>query len=141
MSDRSTRLPDGAQALTASGFNQYVGPLYALPDAGEDGVKRYGFVVEDRHMNAAGTVHGGMLMSLADTAMGHCAGHAAGARGGSTVSLNCDFVGPARKGELVEAHVRVTRSARTIVFASAELFADGRIVLVANGLWRVFTPR
>jgi acyl-coenzyme A thioesterase PaaI-like protein len=53
------------------------------------------------------------------------------------VSINCDFVGPGRLHDVVEARVHVSRRARTMIFLSAELVADGRLLLVATALWKV----
>jgi acetate kinase len=35
-------LPPGAEDISMSGFNRFIGPLYRLPDAA-DGIRRYGF--------------------------------------------------------------------------------------------------
>ncbi len=76
-------------------------------------------------------------MTLADTAMSrHHAGDLATGEACSTVALNCDFVSAGKLGELIEARVRITRKARTMVFVSAELVAAGRVLLVATGLWK-----
>jgi uncharacterized protein (TIGR00369 family) len=130
-------IPDDAEVASVGGFNSYVGPLYRLADAEEGAVKRFAFVVEDKHMNGAGALHGGMLMTFADVAMSRTSRVISDGRSCSTVALNCDFVGPGRLGDVVEARVRVTRKARTMVFLSAELVADGRTLLVATGLWKV----
>lgn len=140
MTDIPSGLPDGAELLPSVGFNQFVGPFYRLPDAQGGVVKRFAFVVEAKHMNSAGSVHGGMLMSCTDMAMGQTSRLETGARGGSTISLNCDFVGPGRLGDVVEAWVRITRRARTLIFLTAELRAGERLLLVANGLWKVTAP-
>lgn len=119
------------------GFNRFVGPFYRLADADEGAIRRFAFVIDDKHMNAAGSVHGGMLMAFVDMAMGQTARIETGATGGSTVSLNCDFVGPGRLHDVVEARVRVTRRARTMIFLTAELFSGDRLLLVATGFWKV----
>jgi acyl-coenzyme A thioesterase 13 len=137
MSDRPPGLPEEAQEVSFVGFNRYVGPFFRLPDAEDGGTPRFAFVVADKHMNAGGTIHGGMLMSFVDMAMGQTARLTTGASGGSTVSLNCDFVGPGRLGDVIEAQVRVTRRARTMIFLSAEIRAGDRLLLVATGLWKV----
>src|SRR5689334_20997001 len=59
-------LPPGAEEISFRGFSRHVGPLYRLAPGHP---YRFGFLVESKHMNAAGTVHGGMLMGLADVAM------------------------------------------------------------------------
>lgn len=137
MSDRPQALPPEAQEIATVGFNHYVGPFYRLPDMEEGALKRFALVILENHMNSAGSVHGGVLMTLADMAMGHTSRIETGAQGGSTVSLNCDFVGPGRLGDLVEARVRISRRARTMIFLSAELFAGDRLLLVATGLWKM----
>jgi uncharacterized protein (TIGR00369 family) len=137
MSDRPAGIPPEAELVSTGGFNKYVGPLYRLPDAEDGALKRFVFCVADKHMNGAGTVHGGMLMGFADTAMSRTSRLVSGAKSCSTVSLNCDFVGPGKLGDTIEARVRVTRQTRTLVFVSAELVTDGRTLLVATGLWRI----
>jgi acyl-coenzyme A thioesterase 13 len=137
MTDRPQGLPEEAQEISSAGFNNYVGPFYRLPDVDGGAVRRFAFVVAEKHMNAGGTIHGGMLMSFVDMAMGQTARAETGATGGSTVSLNSDFVGPGRLHDVIEARVRVTRRARTMIFLSAELSAGDRLLLVATGLWKV----
>jgi uncharacterized protein (TIGR00369 family) len=137
MSDRPSGLPEGAEEVSVAAFAKYVGPIWRLPDAENGAVRRFAFVVTDKHMNAAGSAHGGMLMTLADMAMSQTSRLASGAKSCSTVSLNCDFVEPGRLGDVVQAHVRVTRTSRTMVFLSAELVAGDRVLLVATGLWKI----
>jgi len=138
MVDQVAGLPEGAVDVATTGFNRFVGPLFRLPHEPGSDIRRFAFVVTDKHMNSAGTVHGGMLMAFMDAAMSKTARAAADdAPSCSTVSLNCDFVGPGKLGDLVEARVRVTRRARTMVFLSGELLAGDRTLLVATGLWKV----
>jgi uncharacterized protein (TIGR00369 family) len=137
MTERPAGIPPEAEYASTAGFNKYIGPLYRLPDAEEGAVKRFAFVAADKHMNGAGTVHGGMLMSFLDTAMSRTSRIVSGAKSCSTVSLNCDFVGPGKFGDTIEARVRVTRRTRTMVFVSAELAAAGRTLAVATGLWKL----
>ena len=128
-------LPEGAEEIPFVGYNKYIGPLYRLPDEG--GLHRFCFRVEERHMNCAGTVHGGMLMSLADISMSRAARDGTDAQNSSTVSLSCDFVGPGKLADVIEARVRVTRRTRTIVFLSADILSGGRTLLVASGVWKI----
>lgn len=128
-------LPADAENISAAGFNKFTGPFYRLPDDGD--VRRFAFVALDKHMNSVGTVHGGLLMTFADISMGRTSRLVSGAKSCSTVALNCDFVGPGRLGDLIEARVRATRQTRTLVFLSAEIAAPGRIVMTASGLWKI----
>lgn len=128
-------LPPGAENISIAGFNLYAGPFWRLPADGE--VRRYAFVVEDKHMNGSGSLHGGVLMTFADIAMSQTSRAASGATSCSTVSLTCDFIGPGKLGDVVEARVRVTRQTRTMMFLSADLVAKERVLGVATGLWKI----
>src|SRR6185369_4986089 len=111
--------PAGYSAVFAeAGFNAYVGPVWRADD-GRD----FRFTVRDVHMNGGGALHGGMMMALADIAMGKTV-HAALAADGQramTVSLNCDFIGPVKQGETIVTRVGITRRTRSIVFVTATL--------------------
>lgn len=128
-------LPEDAEPISSGGFNLFAGPFYRLADAGP--TRRFAFVALEKHMNAAGGVHGGLLMTFADVAMSRTARLATGAGSCSTVSLNCDFAGAGRLGDLIEIGVRVMRTTRHFVFLSGEVVASGALLLSANGLWRI----
>jgi uncharacterized protein (TIGR00369 family) len=128
-------LPEGAEDISTGGFNRFAGPFYRLPDEGA--VRRFAFVVLDKHMNGAGTVHGGLLMTFADIAMSRTSRLASGAKSCSTVSLNCDFVAAGKLGELVEIRVTVSRQTRTLVFLTSVISSGERVLLNASGLWRI----
>jgi len=127
---------EAAEEISAVGYNRHVGPLYRIAAPSPD-EHRFVFTVAEQHMNAAGSVHGGMLMSFIDVAMSHAARAASGAKVLSTIVLNCDFVSPGRLGDRIEARVRVSRSTRSVVFLSGELVAGDRRLLVATGQWKV----
>jgi uncharacterized protein (TIGR00369 family) len=135
MTTASAKLPQDAELASTGGFNQFAGPFYRLKDDGD--VRRFAFVAIDKHMNAAGSVHGGLLMTFADIAMSRTSRLVSGAHSCSTVSLSCDFVSPGHLGDLIEIRVRVTRQTRTLVFLSSEIFANEAVLMVANGLWRI----
>lgn len=128
-----------AEDISLRGFNKFVGPLYRLPD--EAGATRHAFVVSEKHMNAAGTVHGGMLMALADVSMSRTSRLTTDAQSCSTVALSCDFLAPGRLGDTIESRVRVIRRTRTLVFLSAELSAGERLLMTASGVWKLGVAR
>jgi len=117
-----------------AGFNAYVGPVWRADDG-----SHFRLTVRDIHMNGGGAVHGGMLMALADIAMGKTVqlALAADRQRAMTVSLSCDFIGAVKLGETIVTHVSITRRTRSIVFVTAVLAVDERTVLTATGLWKV----
>lgn len=135
MNDAATRLPDGAEDISTGGFNLFAGPFYRLPDEGE--VRRFAFVALDKHMNSAGSVHGGLLMTFADIAMSRTSRLATGAKSCSTVAISCDFAGPGRLGDVIDIRVRVTKKTRTLVFLAGEIAAGERALMTATGLWKI----
>lgn len=135
MSDVLTTLLPDAENISRGGFNLHAGPIYRLPVDGE--VRRFALPVTQKHMNGSGSVHGGLLMTFADISMSQTSRAVSGAARCSTVSLTCDFVGPAKLGEILESRVRVTRQTRTLVFLSADIVVGSRVVAVATGLWKI----
>jgi uncharacterized protein (TIGR00369 family) len=136
MSEPEPRLPADAEIISRGGYNLYAGPFYRLA-ADADGMgARYAFIVQPKHMNSAGSVHGGLLMTFADVAMSRTA-RMVGSDAYNTVSLTADFIGPGKLGDMVEAIVRVTRRTRTMVFQSANIVAGKRVLMTATGLWKM----
>ena len=134
MSEVPDGLPPGAESVTRGGFNLHAGPVWRLAPDGE--VRRFALVVVDKHMNSSGSVHGGLIMTFADVAMSQTARAVTGAPTTSTVSMTCDFVGPGKLGDVLEARVRLTRRTRTMVFLLADVVAGERAIAVATGLWK-----
>lgn len=135
MTDGSNALPPGAENISIGGFNLFAGPVWRLRTEGD--IRRFALVVADKHMNGSGSLHGGVLMTFADIAMSQTSRAVSGAQSCSTVAMSCDFIGPGKLGDVIEARVRVTRQTRTMIFLSAEISAGERILGVATGLWKI----
>jgi uncharacterized protein (TIGR00369 family) len=124
----------GWELVNSAAFGELVGPIWRR----EDGERlRFGFVVAPKHLNRAGNLHGGMLMTLADQAMAMTARKATGGKRHATIELNTQFVGGVRLGEFVEAHPEVVRGTRSVVFMQVKMFVGARIVVSANGIWKI----
>jgi uncharacterized protein (TIGR00369 family) len=121
----------GWRPVKPIGFGELIGPIWRLGDA------RFGFVVEAKHLNFADIVHGGMLVTLADQAMGMTAHRATGGKPHATIELNVQFVGAVRLGEFVEAHCEVVRVTRAIIFMQCKLVVGARAVANATGIWKI----
>ena len=118
-------MPAGFTVLDGSGeFMELIGPVYER-EAADPPV--LGLRVEERHRNAAGAAHGGLLATIVDFALGRAV--RAGADGDAkpvTVSLTTDFLGPVEPGSWVEAHTEVERLGGSLAFADCSLKVDGR---------------
>ena len=124
----------GWEVVQNTAFGNLVGPIWRR----EDGERlRFGFVVAPKHLNRAGNLHGGMLMTLADQAMAMTARKVTGAKRHATIELNIQFVGAVRLGEFVEAQAEVVRATRSVVFMQAKMFVGERVVVTTNGIWKI----
>ena len=91
--------------------------------------------------NSRGDVHGGVVASLLDAAMGVAVRSACKAgEGATTVSLTVNYIGPGR-GTLL-ATGRVVRAGRTLASAEATVVdASGHVVAHAVGTMRIVARR
>lgn len=138
MQDQTTTRPfdpaaEGWETYTDDGFIGLVGPFWHKFE-GES--PRFVFRVEPKHHNRRNVLQGGMLMTFADRSMGMTCWYANGKRPQATVHLDVHFVDAVQIGEWVEAHCKVVRRTRSLVFMSAQLMVGDRVVGTANGVWK-----
>ncbi len=91
---------------------------------------------DERHLNPHGTVHGGVLATMIDVAMGSAV--AEGTDGiPVTVSLTVTYLEPGKPGRL-EAVARVRKRGKRLTMIEAEVTQDGDVV--ADALATFATP-
>jgi uncharacterized protein (TIGR00369 family) len=100
------------------------------------------FEVRPAHCNSRGFLHGGVLATLCDNAMGLSLGMSLGHDGPQvvTVTLSVDYTGSARLGETVLIAPRVIRAGGTLGFCDALVSAGDVVVARANATFRVQKP-
>jgi acyl-coenzyme A thioesterase PaaI-like protein len=126
----------GWEPYEDEGFIGLVGPFWAKPSGDENVAPKYAFLVAPKHHNRRGVLQGGMLMTFADRTMGMTCWYANGKRPQATVHLDVHFIDAVQVGEFVEAHCKVVRRTRALVFMSADLMVGDRVVGTANGVWK-----
>ena len=124
----------GWQVWQSDAFEQRAGPFYEK--RADDGSMVAAFRAEQRHMNGAGFMHGGCLMTFADSAIFTIARDAMGDSHGVTLSLSGDFLDPARVGQLIEATGEVVRAGGKTIFVAGQVRADGNPVLRFDAIIR-----
>lgn len=133
-------VPEGWEPLGRGGpFLQLFGPLYVKK---ADGARLIGLRIAEKHLNTGRIAHGGMLVTLADSALG-IALNTAGPpprRPMVTVSLATDFAEAARLGDWVEARVDIQKIGRRLAFANCYLSVGERRILRASGVFAVLPP-
>jgi uncharacterized protein (TIGR00369 family) len=114
---------DGA----TGGFAERLG---ARAEVADDGSARLRFTAGEEHLNPAGTVHGGVLATLVDTAMGAAVRSTVDDDLPATSQLTVTYLRPGKPGELtVTARVRTRGEHLTVCDADVE--QDGRGVVHA----------
>ena len=117
-------------------FETRAGPFFLKRE--DDGSYVCAFRAEDRHMNGAGAMHGGCLMTFADFALFAIATDEMAGADGVTMNLSSDFLGPVPPGALVEARGEVTRGGGKTIFVRGMITGDGKPALSFTGIIRVF---
>ena len=100
-------------------------------------------VAEERHCTVPGIVHGGVIMSLADT-MGGAATSLNLPRGAGTTTIESktNFLGAAHPGETIRAEcTAVHRGKRTMVWQTRVLSEDGRTLAIVTQTQMVLEPK
>lgn len=120
----------------ACGYYELVGmEVLRADDAGSD----FRIVIDERHLQAYGTGHGGVIAGLLDAAMGLAVlARLPPGEGASTVEIKLNFTAGARPGELTAAG-QVLHAGRRLATASAQAHdAEGRLVAVGQGTFARF---
>lgn len=116
--------PAGFEPFGHAGeFIALVGPVFARGDGTE---RVLGLRIEERHRNAGGAAHGGLLATLIDFALGRPINSDEEVERAVTVSLTTDFLGPAAVGDWVQAHTEVEHLGGKLAFADCSLTVEGR---------------
>jgi len=97
----------------------------------DDGAARIRFEAREEHLNAAGTLHGGVLATLVDTAMG-TAVRSASDDGDvpATSQLTVTYLRPGKPGPL-EVTARVRTKGEHLTVCEADVDQDGRSLVHA----------
>ncbi len=114
------------------GFREHVA-LVVEPDG--DGAGVVTLEAGEQHLNPGGAVHGGVLATMIDVAMG-TAVRTTGGESPVTVSLAVTYLEPGRAGRL-EARARVRKRGKRLVVVEAEVVQDGDVVADALGTFAV----
>ncbi|MHB0773002.1 PaaI family thioesterase [Bradyrhizobium sp. 1.29L] len=111
-------------------FATYSGPFWHRVEP--DVPVQCAFRVEQQHLNGAGYVHGGCLMTFADYCLFAIASPVLDCDA-VTISITGDFVDAARDGELIEGTGEVTRAGSSLIFVRGQLKSGERLLFTFSG--------
>jgi uncharacterized protein (TIGR00369 family) len=127
-------VPAGFEPLfRTSPFLETLGPVFGRRGAGGLVI---GLRVQDKHTNARGAAHGGLLMTLADIALGYNAALSEDPPLSlTTASVSTDFCGSARVGDWLEVHVDLQKVGRRLAFANAFILVGTERIARASAVF------
>ncbi|MCB0882226.1 MAG: PaaI family thioesterase [Thermoleophilia bacterium] len=116
------------------GFSDFIGVEHR---EGDDGSVMLGLTAVEHHLNPAGTVHGGVIATLIDVAMGRAAeSQMEDEQVPATIELKTNYLEPGRPGRIVAtAHVR--KRGRNVIVVEAEVHQDetDEVIALAIGTY------
>jgi acyl-coenzyme A thioesterase 13 len=129
-------VPEGYQPLfRTSPYVELIGPLYSR---GEGAALQIGLRAERKHCNQRGTVHGGILATLADIALGYAMAFATTPPANLvTANLSLDFAGAARDGDWLETRVDIQKQGSRLAFGNCYITRDGERIVRASAVFLV----
>lgn len=112
-----------------------IGPLYCR---GEGLGLVIGLRAQAKHCNARGTVHGGILATVADVALGYTMAFSSTPPANLvTATLTLDFAGTAKIGDWLEAHVDVQKKGSRLSFANCYIAVNEQRIVRASAVFLV----
>ena len=112
----------------SGGFAERLG---ARPATADDGSARMTFEAREEHLNQAGTLHGGVLATLVDTAMGMAVRSTTDdGEVPATSQLTVTYLRPGKPGPL-EVTARVRTRGEHLTVCEADVDQDGRSLVHA----------
>jgi acyl-coenzyme A thioesterase PaaI-like protein len=107
-------------------FEDLAGQFYFK--IGDGGRPVCAFRAERKHMNGGGFMHGGCVMTFADFSLFVIARDAIEGSSTVTATFNCELVGTARVGDLVECTGEVVKAGKSMVFVRGLITCKGEPV-------------
>lgn len=127
-------IPEGFRRIEGlSPFNALVGPLYERRDGERVSI---GLALEEKHTNSRGIVHGGVLATLADLALGYAMLARSRDKGSFvTAHLAVDYAGAAHAGDWIESRTEIQRVGSRLAFANCYLVVEGNPIVRASAIF------
>ncbi len=95
------------------------------------------------HTNSRGIVHGGLIATLADNAMGLSCGLRIKETGARlfTISLNVDYLAPGSIGQWLAVETNFVKLGGSVCFAQCLVTADGEPCARASATFKIVKPK
>ncbi len=133
---------EGSEGVTEERkLSPFVELLGGKVEEWREGYVQMSLVLEPHHTNPNGVMHGGVITTMMDSALGAAIGALRGQEASrsphATVEMNASFLSGARPGDRIVVEGRVLRLGKRVAFGEAEarredgeLIAKGRMTFV-----------
>lgn len=130
------QVPEGFVDFQISeGFAKHIGPLYWKLGASS---AEFGFHVLDHHLNPGKICHGGVMMTVADMAVGFAVTWDIKLLSfAPSINNNYDFIGAGMAGAWLETKTEVVQTTKRMGFARGVLSGSNGPVLRYNGIIKI----
>jgi uncharacterized protein (TIGR00369 family) len=115
-------------------FEIFVGPVF---ETGVKGARRFALPIDARHVNMRGVIHGGMLLTFADLALGQAAWDVCDHAPCVTLNMQSQFIKGARAGDILEVLPVLTRRTRSLMFIRGDFEVKGELVFSVASVWKL----
>lgn len=131
----SSPAPGFGPLFRSSPVIDLIGPVYSK---GEGAELALGLRVEQKHCNMRGALHGGIVATLADIALGYAIAFSTKPPTGLiTANLSLDFAGTAKIGDWLEARVDVQKKGSRLAFANCYISVGEQRIVRASAVFVV----
>jgi uncharacterized protein (TIGR00369 family) len=127
-------LPGYRETKLVDPFEVFMGPVF---EAGEPGARRFLIKIDERHVNRRGVMHGGMMMTFADLALGQAVWDVTDYAPSVTLNMHTQFLKPASAGDLVEVLPQLIRKTGSLVFMRGDFTVGGDAIFTAESVWKL----
>lgn len=123
-----------SQTALLDPFEIFVGPVF---DCGEPPARSFALLIDERHVNMRGVIHGGMLMTFADAALGQAVWDFTDRAPSVTLNMQSQFLKPARSGDILEVTPELVRKTRSFVFVRGDFKVAGETIFAVTSVWKL----
>lgn len=126
------------ERIAASAFSQWMGMRLISVD---DGSCELAIDIQEHHLNPGGIVHGGIVATILDAAIGLALRTTIGMSSHVTVQLDVHYLTPAVSGALI-GRGKAVRTGNRMGYGEGRAYTeDGRLVATAGATFLVVTPK
>lgn len=94
-----------------------------------EGHMKMEFTIREDMCNPLRMLHGGIAATILDDVVGTMVFALGRENAYVSINLNCDYLHPAKLGDVVTVHAKVVRAGKTIVHVEGEIIGYGNLVI------------